>query len=320
MQKSTIKESAIATIALQAQAVTNLQNLLTDDFAEAVIAINKSAGRLVVSGIGKSAIVAQKIVATCNSTGTPALYMHAADAIHGDVGMLLPNDIIIIISKSGESEEIRVLSRLVKKFENLLIAITGNKESSLAKDATYVLDTYVAKEACPNNLAPTTSTTAQMVMGDALAIALLQIKGFTADDFAKFHPGGALGKQLFLHVHHLSSQNAQPKVNSSANIKDVIIAISSNRLGATAVVDEGKILGIITDGDIRRMMEHCNEFTNLQAKDIMNPNPKIIDENELAINALSLMRTNSIAQLLVVNKSEYKGFIHLHDLLKEGLV
>ena len=315
-----ILQTAKNSIQLQSSEIQNLGNLIEDAFAAIIQTIHSSKGRLVISGIGKSGIIAQKIVATLNSTGTPSLYMHAADAIHGDLGMLLPDDVMMIISKSGESEEIKVLTRLVKKFGNTLIGMCGNENSFLAKECTYFLNTTVSKEACPNNLAPTTSTTAQMVMGDALAICLLEMKGFSAQDFAKFHPGGALGKQLYLQVGDISKQNAAPKVALDAHIKEVIVTISTNRLGATAVLQNDNLKGIITDGDIRRMLEKENEWHTFNALDIMNSNPKSIQTADLAVNALELMRKNNISQLVVMDNEKYVGFVHLHDLLREGLV
>ena len=315
-----ILQTAKNSIQLQSSEIQNLGNLIEDAFAAIIQTIHSSKGRLVISGIGKSGIIAQKIVATLNSTGTPSLYMHAADAIHGDLGMLLPDDVMMIISKSGESEEIKVLTRLVKKFGNTLIGMCGNENSFLAKECTYFLNTTVSKEACPNNLAPTTSTTAQMVMGDALALCLLEMKGFTAQDFAKFHPGGALGKQLYLQVGDISKQNAVPKVALDAHIKEVIVTISTNRLGATAVLQNDNLKGIITDGDIRRMLEKENDWHTFNALDIMNSNPKSIQTADLAVNALELMRKNNISQLVVMDNEKYVGFVHLHDLLREGLV
>jgi arabinose-5-phosphate isomerase len=320
MTTAQIISAAKESIETQYAALQSIANHIDDSFAEVVELIHNNKGRVIVSGIGKSGIIAQKIVATFNSTGTPSIYMHAADAIHGDLGMMQPNDIIIIISKSGESDEIKVLASLVKKYQNTLIAICGKMNSSLALEANYVLDTTVAKEACPNNLAPTTSTTAQMVMGDALAICLLLKKGFSPEDFARFHPGGTLGKQLYLHVGDLSKKNEQPYVTPDTTIKDTVLNISANRLGATAVLDNNNLVGIITDGDIRRMLQKDNEWYTLLAKDVMNANPKTIQENELAITALETMRQNNIAQLVVLNNQSFAGFIHLHDLLREGLV
>jgi arabinose-5-phosphate isomerase len=320
MTKAHIIQSAKDSIALQSLEINQLANFINNTFAQIVQIVHSSQGRFVISGIGKSGIIAQKIVATLNSTGTPSLYMHGADAIHGDLGMLLPDDVMMIISKSGESEEIKVLTRLVKKFGNTLIGMSGNAQSYLATECTYFLNTTVSKEACPNNLAPTTSTTAQMVMGDALAICLLEAKGFTAQDFAKFHPGGALGKQLYLQVGDISKHNAMPNIKPSADIKQVIVSISTNRLGATAVLENNQIQGIITDGDIRRMLEKENDWHTFLASDIMNITPKTIEATDLAVNALEKMRTNNISQLVVVDGEIFAGFVHLHDLLREGLV
>ena len=316
-----ILQIASETIRIEQQAIAELNARLTPAFAQAVEAIHQSKGRVVISGIGKSAIIAQKIVATLNSTGTPAIFLHAADAIHGDLGMMQANDIAILISKSGESAEIKVLVPLIKNFGNTIIALCGNIHSFLAKESDYILDVTVDVEACPNNLAPTSSTTAQMVIGDALAVCLLKLKGFTPDDFAKFHPGGALGKQLYLKVIDLSKHNQAPQVFTTSSIKEVIIEMTSKRLGSTVVLDEKLIVqGIITDGDIRRMLESHHNFTSLNAADIMNAHPKIIQANELAINALSLMRANNISQLVVMNEMTYTGMLHIHDLIREGLI
>ena len=315
-----ILESAQQTLRLEAEAINAIAQFVNNSFAELVLHIHQSKGRLVISGIGKSAVIAQKMVATLNSTGTPALFMHAADAIHGDLGMIQKEDIVVIISKSGESPEIKVLVPFIKNFGNTIVAISGNEQSFLVQEAHYFLNTTVAKEACPNNLAPTTSTTAQMVMGDALAICLLEMKGFSAQDFAKFHPGGALGKQLYLQVGDISKQNAAPKVALDAHIKEVIVTISTNRLGATAVLQNDNLKGIITDGDIRRMLEKENDWHTFNALDIMNSNPKSIQTADLAVNALELMRKNNISQLVVMDNEKYVGFVHLHDLLREGLV
>jgi arabinose-5-phosphate isomerase len=315
------KETALRTIALEAAAIKDLAARLTDDFNNVVEAILHAKGRLIVSGIGKSAIIAQKIVATLNSTGTPAVYLHAAEAIHGDLGMILNDDVVIIISKSGESPEIKVLAQLIKNFGNPLVGMVGNTVSYLAKQADYVLDTTVSQEACPNNLAPTSSTTAQMVMGDALAVALMEKKGFNAEDFAKFHPGGALGKKMYLRVADLYIQNEQPKVLPTATLKEVIVEISNKRLGAAAVVNEqNELLGVITDGDLRRMLEKNSSMEGIFASAIMTKQPKTIDAGELAIDAMELMRKNNITQLLVTNDKQYAGVIHLHDLIKEGLI
>lgn len=309
------------TIALEAGAIEGLSSLITNDFAKICQIILEAKGRLIVSGIGKSAVIAQKIVATLNSTGTPAVFLHAADAIHGDLGMILSHDVVMIISKSGESPEIKVLAQLVKNFGNPMIGMVGQMESSLAKQSNYVLNTTVSQEACPNNLAPTSSTTAQMVMGDALAVALMELRGFKSSDFAKFHPGGALGKKLYLRVADLYVQNEQPKVGPGSGLKEVIVEISKKRLGATAVVNEqDELLGVITDGDLRRMLEKNNSLENVSAAQIMTLHPKSIDADELAIDAMELMRKNNISQLLVVNNKQYLGIIHLHDLIKEGLI
>jgi arabinose-5-phosphate isomerase len=309
------------TIALEAGAIGELVSLLTDDFNKICQIILDAKGRLIVSGIGKSAVIAQKIVATLNSTGTPAVFLHAADAIHGDLGMILPHDVVMIISKSGESPEIKVLVQLVKNFGNPVIGIVGNLDSYLAKQSDLLLNTTVSQEACPNNLAPTSSTTAQMVMGDALAVALMELRGFKSEDFAKFHPGGALGKKLYLRVADLYIHNEQPKVKADAMLKEVIVEISKKRLGATAVVnDADELLGVITDGDLRRMLEKNNRLDEVSATQIMTTNPKSIEAEALAIDAMELMRKNNISQLLVVNNKQYLGIIHLHDLIKEGLI
>ena len=321
MNTGNIISTALNTIRLEADAIKKLQDFIGADFVKAIESIAASKGRLVVSGIGKSAIIAQKIVATFNSTGTPALFMHAADAIHGDLGMVQKEDVIIIISKSGDSPEIKVLVTLLKNFGNKLIAIVGNINSFLAKQSDIILNTTVAQEACPNNLAPTTSTTAQMVMGDALAICLMEMKGFGTADFAKFHPGGMLGKKLYLRVTDLSSQNEQPAVLNNATINQVIVEMTKKRLGTTAVINEDRVVaGIITDGDLRRMLEKTTDFSLLQAKDIMSQNPATIGANVLAVNALELMRTKNISQLIVLENERYVGIIHLHDLIREGLI
>lgn len=293
---------------------------MDEDFAKAVQLIYNSEGRVIITGIGKSAIIANKIVATLNSTGTPSVFMHAADAIHGDLGLILKDDVVICISKSGNTPEIKVLVQLIKSGPNKIIAITGNKDSYLGQQSNFVLNTFVEKEACPNNLAPTTSTTAQLVIGDALAICLLDLRGFSSLDFAKYHPGGALGKKLYLRVSDLSSVNQKPSVNSSTNVKDVIIEISEKMLGVTAVVESGKIIGIITDGDLRRMLSNTDDFSNFTAKDIMSQNPKCIDNNAMAVDAMELMDTNGISQLLVEEEGLYAGVVHLHDLIKEGII
>ena len=318
--KSSIINLAKQTIESESKAILNLSNLITDDFADAVTLIYNSKGRVIITGIGKSAIIASKIVATLNSTGTPAIFMHAADAIHGDLGLILENDVVICISKSGNTPEIKVLIPLIKRTKNKMIAITGNTESFLGQQADYILNAYVEKEACPNNLAPTTSTTAQLVIGDALAICLLELRGFSSNDFAKYHPGGALGKKLYLRVQDISSVNEKPKVNPSTSIKDVIIEISEKMLGVTAVVEDDKIVGIITDGDLRRMLRKVDDFSKLTASDIMGANPKRITADAMAIEALEIMESNEISQLLVEENGLYAGVVHLHDLIKEGII
>jgi arabinose-5-phosphate isomerase len=315
-----IKEIAKQTLEIEASSIAGLIDHINDDFAKTIELILKSKGRLVISGIGKSANICQKIVATLNSTGTPAIFMHAADAIHGDLGNVLKDDIVICLSKSGDTPEIKSLVPLIKNFGNPLIAITGNPNSFLGKHATYVLNTYVEKEACPNNLAPTSSTTAQLVMGDALAVCLLKSRGFDSTDFAKFHPGGALGKQLTLKVSDIYTNNEKPAISSSASIKDVIMEISSKRLGITAITENDELIGAITDGDLRRMLEKSTNIDSLSAKDIMSNTPKTINENEMATAALKQMQDSNITQLIVTNNKTYLGVIHLHDLLKEGIV
>ena len=310
MQKPDIVSLAKQTIVQEAEAVAGMVNFINDDFKKIITLLINCKGRLVVSGIGKSAIIAQKIVATLNSTGTPSLFMHAADAIHGDVGMIQQNDVVMVISKSGDSPEIKVLVPIVKNFGNKIIAMVGQTQSYLAKQADLILNTTVDKEACPNNLAPTTSTTAQMVMGDAVAICLMYSRGFSADEFAKFHPGGTLGKKLYLKVSDLSLNNEKPYVTETGSLKDIIVEITKNRLGATAVIDKNKnIAGIITDGDLRRMLEKSISLQDITAKAIMSANPKTISKNELAIDALDLMRKNNISQLLVVDNEKYAGII-----------
>lgn len=314
-----IQKTGINTIKNEYEAIKKLEKSVNNDFINSVKLIHASKGRVIVTGIGKSANIAQKIVATFNSTGTPSIFMHAADAIHGDLGIVRPDDIVIAISKSGETPEIKVLIPLLKSRKNKIIAIIGNVKSYLAIHADLIIDSTVSKEACPNNLAPTTSTTAQLVMGDALAVSLLELRGFTASDFASYHPGGALGKRLYMRVVDLSSKNEKPMVNADEDISQVIIEISSKRLGATAVIEDKKLIGIVTDGDLRRMIEKHNDFTGLVAKDIMTESPLTIQKNELIVNALSLMRENNITQLPVMNKNSYVGVIHLHDILKEGI-
>lgn len=321
LEQKSIAATALRTIRLEADCIGKLADYIDADFEKALTCILETKGRLVISGIGKSAIIAQKIVATFNSTGTPAIFMHAADAIHGDLGMVLKDDIILLISKSGDSPEIKVLVPLIKNFGNTLIGMVGNINSYLAKQSNIVLNTTVEQEACPNNLAPTTSTTAQMVMGDALAVCLMEMKGFGTADFAKFHPGGALGKVLYLRVTDLSSQNAQPAVQPDATINQVILEMTRKRLGATAVVnDDNSIQGIITDGDLRRMLERTSNFGDLRAKDIMSVNPKTVDAGLLAAEALEIMKEKDISQLLVTDNGQYAGILHLHDLIREGII
>lgn len=319
--QSSIKQTALRTIQMEAQSIQGLGLFINDDFEKAVNAIAGCKGRLVVSGIGKSAVIAQKIVATFNSTGTPSIFMHAADAIHGDLGMVQQDDIVMIISKSGSSPEIKVLVPLIRNFGNTLIAMVGNLESELARQSTIVLNTTVDQEACPNNLAPTTSTTAQLVMGDAIATCLIELKGFSSDDFAKLHPGGMLGKKLYLRVSDIYPANEKPAVQLSQTLKEVIVEITKKRLGATAVIDAQKTLhGVITDGDLRRMLEKDHLSENTRAENIMSLHPKTIDPDELAVNALDIMRKHEISQILVVKDGKYLGMVHVHDLLKEGFI
>tara|TARA_Y100000815_G_scaffold124036_1_gene111949 strand:- start:482 stop:1447 length:966 start_codon:yes stop_codon:yes gene_type:complete len=315
-----ILNTAKNTIKLESKAIDHIAELLTDDFAKSVELIYNSKGRVIITGVGKSAIIANKIVATLNSTGTPAVFMHAADAIHGDLGLILKDDVVICISKSGNTPEIKVLVPLIKNAKNKMIALTGNKDSFLGQQANYILNTYVEQEACPNNLAPTTSTTAQLVMGDALAICLLELRGFSSKDFAKYHPGGALGKRLYLRVNDLSSQNQKPQVGLETSLKEVIVEITEKMLGVTAVIDNNKIAGIITDGDLRRMLSKSDDIASLKAKDIMSSNPRRIDENAMAVDAKELMEEFGISQLLVEQDGEYAGVVHLHDLIKEGII
>jgi arabinose-5-phosphate isomerase len=318
---TTLKEIGLRTIRLEAEAVSGLVEQVNDDFVAVARLLYGMKGRLVVSGIGKSAIIGQKIVATFNSTGTPAIFMHAADAIHGDLGMLQEGDVAMVISKSGESPEIKVLVPLIRNLRHPLVAMVGQMDSFLALQADHVLNTTVSQEACPNNLAPTTSTTAQLVMGDALAVVLMEMRGFGRDDFAKFHPGGALGKKLYLRVADLYVQNERPFVGADSTLKDVIVEISKKRLGITAVIDaEQRLLGVVTDGDLRRMLEKESDVRRVTASAIMSPNPRTIEAEELAVNALDIMRKNNITQLIVIENGQYAGVIHLHDLIKEGLI
>ncbi|MCG9793867.1 KpsF/GutQ family sugar-phosphate isomerase [Flavobacterium algicola] len=318
--KENILAIAKKTILSESDAIANLTNFLNDSFYDATQAIFKSKGRLIVTGIGKSAIIAQKLVATFNSTGTPSLFLHAAEAIHGDLGMVQNEDVIICISKSGNSPEIKVLVPLLKRFGNTLIAITGNMTSFLAKGSDFVLNTTVDQEACPINLAPTNSTTAQLVMGDALAVCLMELRDFKPEDFAVYHPGGALGKKLLLKVSDMLEHTLKPIVAPDASIKQVIFEISEKRLGVTAVVEDNQVIGIITDGDIRRMLSDRDTFADLTAKDIMTKNPKLIQSQTMVAEALNILEDFKITQLIVVDDKEYKGVLHLHDILKEGII
>ena len=312
--------SAKKTIRSESQSVAKLTEFIDDHFVAAVKIIYKSSGRLIITGIGKSAIIAQKIVATLNSTGTPSVFLHASEAIHGDLGMVLKDDVIICISKSGNSPEIKVLVPLLKRFGNKLIAITGNISSFLGSESDYVLNTYVEAEACPNNLAPMNSTTAQLVMGDAIAVCLMEMRNFTSADFANYHPGGALGKKLLLRVREMLDTTHSPKVTPDSSIKNVIVEISEKRLGVTAVIENNKVIGIITDGDIRRMLNKTENLSGLTAKDIMTVKPKMIQSSELVSDALDTLEQYAITQLVVLEGEEYKGILHLHDILKEGII
>jgi arabinose-5-phosphate isomerase len=321
MNQHSIISSALKSIELQAASIAGLADFIDANFEKAVNLLAKSKGRLVITGIGKSAIVAQKIVATLNSTGTPSLFMHAADAIHGDLGMVQPHDIVMVISKSGDSPEIKVLAPLLKNFGNTLIGMVGNMQSYLAMQSDIILNTTVSQEACPNNLAPTTSTTAQMVMGDALAICLMETRGFNSTDFAKYHPGGALGKKLYLRVADLLLAHEKPSVKTGASIKEAILEITKKRLGAAAVLNNGdEVIGIITDGDIRRMLEKYDSFISLSANDIMSQTPKTIEADAMAVEALAKMRQYNINQLIAMEQGRYAGIIHLQDLVREGII
>jgi arabinose-5-phosphate isomerase len=320
--KDMIIKTALQTIQLEAESVAGLAKYIDADFEKTVETIFNCKGRLVISGVGKSGIIAQKIAATLNSTGTPSLFMHAADAIHGDIGMVQQDDVVMILSKSGESPEIKILIPIIKNFNNIIIGMGGDTKSFLAKNCKYFLNTTVRQEACPNNLAPTSSTTAQLVMGDALAVCLMNMAGFDGKDFAKYHPGGNLGKRLYLRVKDLYVHNSKPVVHADSGLKKIILEITKSRVGATAVITEDeKITGIITDGDLRRMLEATTNLGNIKASDILTTNPKTIYEDQLAVNALEVLRTNDISQLLVINKDQqYLGILHLHDLVKEGII
>ncbi len=318
--KKSIIDSATSTLKLESEAILGLINYIDDDFVETVNTILNSRGRVIVTGIGKSAIIAQKIVATFNSTGTPAVFMHAADAVHGDLGMIQKDDVVLCLSKSGNTPEIKLLAPLLKLSGNKLVGMLGNINSDLAKQADLILNTTVEKEACPHNLAPTTSTTAQLAMGDALAICLLQARNFQSTDFAKYHPGGSLGKRLYLKAGDIAAKNEKPSISPNAPVKDIIIEISKNRLGAVVVTEGDEIRGVITDGDIRRMLEKHTNLENIKASDLMNTNPKKIDCEELALLALEIIKKNNITQILVTKEGRYFGLVHLHDLLQEGIV
>ena len=320
LQKN-IKKIAQDVLLNESRALQNLATYINPDFESCVQAIYSAKGRLVITGIGKSAIIANKIVATLNSTGTPALFMHAADAIHGDLGMIQHEDIVMCISKSGNTPEIKVLVPLLKRRGSKLVALVSNTNSYLAQQADFVLNATIAEEACPHNLAPTTSTTAHMAMGDALAVCLLELRNFSSRDFAEFHPGGSLGKQLYLKVSDIYAQHQLPMVSPNSSVREVIIEISGKRLGCTSVVDGNKnLLGIITDGDLRRMLQKDIRLENLTAADIMTTHPKTIDKDEYAVKAMHMMQESSITQLVVLDGQQIAGFIHLHDLLKEGIV
>ncbi len=308
------------TLETESKAIQNLVNLLDEQFAHAVQHILDSQGRVIVSGVGKSAIIASKIVATLNSTGTPAIFMHAADAIHGDLGTIQKNDVVICISKSGNTPEIKALLPLIKIGKNKLIGITGNMDSLLAKQADFALNTFVEKEACPNNLAPTTSTSAQLAMGDALAISLLELRGFSSADFAKYHPGGALGKKLYLRVADIVANNQKPQVDINSSVKEVIVEISKKMLGVTAVIENNSVVGIVTDGDIRRMLSRYDNISGLRAKDIMTSNPKSVDVDILAVKALEVLQARGISQLLAFDGDRYEGVVHIHNLINEGIL
>lgn len=316
-----IRTTAVRVLLNESEAIAKLSTLLNEDFENCVQHLHESKGRLVITGVGKSAWIANKLVATLNSTGTPALFMHAADAIHGDLGMVQQDDTVLFISKSGNTAEIKVLLPLVKQLGVKIVALVSNRQSYLAEQAHYVLDATIGEEACPHNLTPTTSTTAHLALGDALAICLLEARGFTSSDFARFHPGGSLGKQLYLKVGDLLSKNQIPSVQEEASVAEVIVEISSKRLGATAVLDQsGSLKGIITDGDLRRMLQKTLAIQDLQASAIMTVNPKSIQAEEYATAAFALMKTHNITQLVVLDGEKLAGFVHIHDLMKEGIV
>jgi len=318
--KNAILETALQTIQLEAKSIADLATFLDASFVETIELLNNCKGRLVFSGIGKSALIAQKIVATLNSTGTPSLFMHAADAIHGDLGTVQKDDIVLIISKSGESPEIKALVPYIKNFGNKLIGIVGNTSSYLAAASDHILNTTVSAEACPNNLAPTSSTTAQLVMGDVIAVCLMQLKGFTSDDFGKYHPGGNLGKRLFLKVAELTNKDLKPTVASHTPLKNVILEITKNRLGVAVVINNNEIAGVITDGDLRRMLEKTVNIENITAAEIMSHSPQVIDYQTLAAEAIDKMKQHEISHLIVTKEGHYYGILHIHELIKEGLI
>jgi arabinose-5-phosphate isomerase len=317
---SSIIQYGKQTIYEEINEVSKLADYIDDAFVEVVQLILSSKGRVIMSGIGKSAIIGQKIVATLNSTGTPAVFMHAADAIHGDLGIIQKDDVVFVISKSGNTPEIKAIVPLVKQFGNPLVAIVGNTQSVLALSANYILNVTVSKEACPLNLAPTTSTTAQLLMGDALAVTLLKCRNFSSQDFSKYHPGGTLGKQLYLTIGELAAQNEKPAVDENALIKEVIFEISKKRMGATAVISQNMAIGMITDGDIRRMIEHTTQLADISAKHIMSSTPITVDKNELAVSVIAVLREKKISQIIVLDNGEYFGMVHIHDFNKEGLL
>lgn len=316
-----LKDLAVSVIDKEARAVEKLKPYVDEQFIQVLHLIYGSKGRLVITGIGKSAIIGNKIVATLNSTGTPSIFMHAADAIHGDLGIVQPDDVVMCISKSGNTPEIKVLVPLIRRMGNKLVAMVSNADSYLAQHSDYIIRATVDAEACPNNLAPTSSTTTQLVMGDAIAVCLLKMRGFSPEDFAKYHPGGSLGKRLYLRVDDVFDKEVRPYVTPDESIQNTIINISQNRLGATVVLDEEDVLmGIITDGDVRRMVEKGQPLDTLRAKDIMSRNPKVIERRELAVNAFSIMEKNKITSVVVLDEGKYVGLIHIHDVLREGIV
>ena len=320
MDKSNVIKNAIDVIDLQAKAIDQLKEYIDHSFVEIISVLKNMKGHLVVIGIGKSAIIGRKIVATLNSTGTSSVFIHAVEALHGDLGNIKENDVVLFISKSGNTEELKKILSILKNEKNITVSMSSNKNSFLSKNTDYFLNSYIEKEACPNNLAPTTSTTAQLVLGDALAICLLKLKGFTKDDFARFHPAGVLGKKVTLKVSDVYNSDLKPKVKLDDSLQNVVFEISSKRMGAVCVVEKNKVLGIITDGDLRRFLQKNNNIMTSKAKDLMVENPKVIIESELAFTALNIMKKNNITQLLVLKKNKYDGIIHLHDILKEEII